>query len=46
VVYDHAPGVLRLRLAPQIKGDFKLRVVEVEYDSKVGSDLVFLGGIR
>ncbi len=46
VVYDHAPGVLRLRLAPQIKGDFKFRVFEVEYDSKVGSDLVFLGGIR
>jgi len=47
VVIDRAgPRLVRLRLAPQIKGDFKYRTVEVFTEPTADGDRVFLGGIR
>jgi len=47
IVVDRAgPRLVRLRLAPQIKGEFKYRTVEVFTEPTSEGDRLFLGGIR
>jgi hypothetical protein len=47
VIFDRlGPGAVRMRLAPQIKGDFKFRSVEVFAESTPDGDRVYLGGIK
>lgn len=47
VIYDRlGPGLMRLRLAPQITGDFKFRSVEVYSEHTTDGERMFLGGIR
>jgi len=46
VVERAGPKLVRLRLAPQIKGEFKYRTVEVFTEPTPEGDRVFLGGIR
>ena len=47
VIFDRlGPGLVRLRLAPQITGDFKYRSVDVYTEPSPGGDRAYLGGIR
>ncbi|MEI7876779.1 MAG: hypothetical protein WCI96_02540 [Planctomycetota bacterium] len=47
VIYDRlAPGLTRMRLAPQITGDFKFRSVEVFSEHTPEGQRIYLGGIR
>lgn len=40
------PTLLELTLAPQVSGEFKLRVVEIEYEQTAQGERVMLAGIR
>jgi len=40
------PTLLELSLAPQVAGEFKLRVVEIEYEQTPEGERVMLAGIR
>ena len=47
VIYDRlGPGLIRMRLAPQIKADFKFRSVEVYTEQTPKGERAYLGGIR
>jgi len=47
VIFDRiGPGLVRMRLAPQITGDFKFRSIEAYYERTPEGDRVYLGGIR
>ena len=47
VIIDRlGPGLVRLRLAPQITGDFKYRSIEVYTEQTPSGDRAYLGGIR
>ena len=47
VIIDRlGPGLVRLRLAPQITGDFKYRSIEVYTEQTPQGDRAYLGGIR
>jgi hypothetical protein len=40
------PNVMRLELTPQIAGDFRYRIVEIEYETTPEGQRVKLAGIR
>ena len=47
VIIDRlGPGLVRLRLAPQITGEFKYRSIEVYTEQTPQGDRAYLGGIR
>jgi hypothetical protein len=47
VIIDRlGPGLIRLRLAPQITGDFKYRSIEVYTEQSPKGDRAYLGGIK
>lgn len=47
VIIDRlGPGLIRLRLAPQITGDFKYRSIEVYTEQSPTGDRAYLGGIK
>ncbi len=47
VIFDRlGPGLVRMRLAPQITGDFKFRSIEAYCERTPEGDRVYLGGIR
>ena len=47
VIFDRlGPGLVRLRLAPQITADFKYRSIEVYMEQSPNGDRAYLGGIR
>ncbi len=47
VIFDRiGPGLVRLRLAPQITSDFKYRSIEVYMEQSPKGDRAYLGGIR
>ena len=47
VIFDQlGPGLVRLRLAPQITTDFKYRSIEVYMEQSLNGDRAYLGGIR
>lgn len=47
VIFDRlGPGLIRMRLAPQIKADFKFRSVEVYTEQTPKGERAYLGGIR
>ena len=47
VIFDQlGPGLVRLRLAPQITTDFKYRSIEVYMEQSPNGDRAYLGGIR
>jgi hypothetical protein len=47
VIFDRlGPGLVRLRLAPQISGEFKYRSIEVYTEQTPQGERAYLGGIR
>ncbi|MFM7260267.1 MAG: hypothetical protein ACKO3W_06645 [bacterium] len=40
------PNIMRIELTPQIAGDFRYRVVEIEYEQTADGQRVMLAGIR
>ena len=46
MLFRSGPGLVRLRLAPLITGDFKYRSIEVYTEQTPQGDRAYLGGIR
>jgi hypothetical protein len=46
IMRKSGPATVQLTLAPQVAGEFKLRVVEIEYEQTPEGERVTLAGIR